>query len=621
MSGVKKCLLFFLFLGQAFVSNSQNLSPIDSALNILQTQSPNTEESITIYKWLYQETHSDKNRLKYAKELLKLAQLRPEHENLITANFQLGMAHAVLGSPEIALEHLFEAASMASNAPEHQDLLIDIYNEISACYTLNADSKNAILYGTKAIEQLRDSGNKEQLAMALINLGYDYYLINRYDSALSYYNESEPIVKEVNNEIILAYLIGNRALVYWKTNRTDRAKADLFLAIEMLKEYGDQFGMADYYNQLGRIFLQEDDIESAIQYTLNGLEMAQTEGLKEQVRDASLLLSKLYNTQQKHKQSAIYLAQHYAYRDSIQSPETTQNIADLRTEFEVGQKQAEVDLLREKQRSNQIIIIAGGITLIIVICMMIVLYSKAQLSKRLEEQKDALLSLNNTKDKFFSIVSHDLRGPVGNLSGLVSIMKYAMHDPKSENFKDLVDKMEYSVDHVVKLLDNLLHWALQQQGHIPYVPDRYDVNDMLSEVHNTFREVAGSKKIELSLDVEEGLSFYVDKNTAKAIFRNLLNNSLKFTPEGGVIQIRAESKGTFAAIKFSDSGVGISPEKLKTLFDFQGQKDTKGTSGETGLGIGLHLVHDFVVLNKGQIQVESELSQGTTFTVELPVQP
>ena len=247
--------------------------------------------------------------------------------------------------------------------------------------------------------------------------------------------------------------------------------------------------------------------------------------------------------------------------------------------------------------------------------------SKIKLNRQLEEQKDALISLNNTKDKFFSIISHDLRAPVSNLNGLVSLAKYLQDDKKSGQLTEVLDKMENSLDGLVKLLDNLLHWALQQRGHFPYLPEDLSIKNSLTEATSMFTDMASAKKIKMALHLEEDFRVYIDKNTTSTIFRNLLNNAIKFTPVGGHVQVLAEKDpdNKEAVIIFIDNGVGIPDDKLKILFNLNSSITTRGTSGETGLGLGLQLVYDFIKLNKGKIEVESEEGTGTTFTVQLPL--
>jgi two-component system, NtrC family, sensor kinase len=611
---------FFVFSAQ-----SQNQQKADSVRFLIENQELSSNQEMEAYYWLSAYSNSPEDELKFGLRLLELAKKNNNPEYLIKSNQRIGVAHRLRGNLGKALEYLFEGANIALANEEYKSSLADIYTEISTCYTQNGDSENAFLYGLKTIKILRKTDRKSVLALNLLNTGYDYYLIANYDSSMAYYNESESILKEIKMDIGLAYLIGNRALVYWKKGDREKAKEDLFRAIEMLQPFDDLYGQSDYYNQLGNIFLEEKDQKKGIIYTTRGLQMAKEEGLKEQARDASYLLFLLHQSIGEHRKAISFQTQYYLYKDSIQNLETTQQLANLRTGFEVGQKQAEVDLLIEQRRGNRIIIITGGIILFIVICLTLLIYyyskSKTRLNNQLREQKNSLIALNNTKDKFFSIISHDLRGPVSSLSGLISITKYYLDDKKTNELRDTLSKMESSADRLIKLLDNLLHWALQQRGHFPHLPEKLSLKNSLMEVTDMFEDMAISKNIKLTLELKGDFNILADKNTSSTIFRNLLNNAIKFTPNGGNIQVSVDkdSDNNTAIIKFADSGVGIPKEKLEILFTLNENITTKGTAGEAGLGLGLQLVYEFVQLNNGAIQVESEQGKGTTFTVILPL--
>ena len=393
----------------------------------------------------------------------------------------------------------------------------------------------------------------------------------------------------------------------------------------MLKPFGDNYGMADYYNQLGNIFLEEKNEKKAIKYTTIGLKMAEKERLKEQVRDASYLLYKLSLKQGLLEDAIKYQTQHYAYKDSIQNFETTQKLANLRTEFEVGQKQIEVDLLLEQKRNSKIIIVTGSIILFAFTCLIIIIYSflksKNRLSKQLAKQKDDLEVLNETKDKFFSIISHDLRGPVSTIAGLVTVSKMYIDSGESDQVLDMVEKMGDSVDRLTKLLDSLLNWALQQRGHFPYNPESISVDKIVNDLMEMFADSAKSKNIELSYHPKTEVQILADYNTTSTILRNLISNALKFTSSEGSVKIYSEldENKPLSVIKIIDTGVGIPEEKLKNIFSLNETISTKGTQGESGLGLGLQLVHEFVLLNKGTIAVSNHPIKGSIFTVKLPL--
>lgn len=625
MGSPRYFLFLTLSLSLAFPCFSQNQSKADSIKKEIDKGVLTPSQELEAYYRLSTHTIAPDKRLEYSEHLLELAKKAKSQEYQIKAFMQIGIAHRFMSNLERALENLYKGADEAAGKAQFKNTLAEIYAEISTCYTQNGDSENALYFGSKTIKMLRELGRQQPLALSLLNYGYDYYLIGNYDSAMAYYDESEPILKKLKFDLGVAYIIGNRALVYWKLGDLEKAKKDLFEAIEILTPMGDQYGMADYYNQLGNIFLEEGEEDEAIKYTMMSLELAKEAGLKEQVRDASQLLHQLHFKRNNLAEALAYQTQYYAYKDSIQNLETTQRLGDLRTEYEVGRKQAEVDLLLEQKRNNRIIMITIGVLLFAFICLAVIVYSffksKTRLSKQLEKQKDDLVVLNHTKDKFFSIISHDLRGPVNSLNGLVTVSQLYLKEGKGDKINDMVDKMGESVDRLTKLLDTLLNWALQQRGHFPYVPERIDLGGLVKDVIDMFHDTAKSKNIELEFEADKAHFLRVDKNTTSTILRNLINNAIKFTNSGGHVKItaKADEDNKLCVVTITDNGVGIPQEKLDGIFNLDETISTKGTLGETGLGLGLQLVQEFVTMNKGKIEAESEVDKGTTFTISLPI--
>lgn len=302
--------------------------------------------------------------------------------------------------------------------------------------------------------------------------------------------------------------------------------------------------------------------------------------------------------------------------------ESVQRMSDLRTEFEVGQKQAEVDLLTAEKKIQQFMLFAAiGFSFILIILASIIYkyyQNKTKVARILEAQKLELERLNSTKDKFFSIISHDLRGPVASFFGISRLIKFLVESKETNQLIDVADDIDRSVERLSNLLDNLLNWAMQQQGQVPNVPEKLEFKYLAMDLSATFKTMADSKKIHLKVEVGDNAQIWADRNMTMTIFRNLINNALKFTPEGGSVTLFASEKDGKVLVGVKDTGVGIPKEKLETLFTLGEKKSTYGTSGEKGLGLGLQLVNEFIGLNNGTLQVESEPGKGTTFWIALP---
>ena len=291
-------------------------------------------------------------------------------------------------------------------------------------------------------------------------------------------------------------------------------------------------------------------------------------------------------------------------------------------EFDLAQKEAEIQVYAAEKKSQEVILIVVGIfTLVLVVFVLLLVRqnrSKTRLNVQLSKQKGELEILNQTKDKFFSIISHDLRGPVSAFYGVSRVIKFLAISNRTDDLVEIADDINNSVDQLSSLLDNLLNWAMQQRGHIPNVPEKIDVALLVKEILKSLNTLAQSKNIDLESDLDHELHLWADRNIASTILRNLINNSLKFTPEGGQVHVNAISNGRMIQISVQDSGIGIPEYRLKNLFQQRNDSTTYGTSGEKGLGLGLQLVKDFIEMIGGRIEVSSEINHGSVFTVMIP---
>ena len=217
-----------------------------------------------------------------------------------------------------------------------------------------------------------------------------------------------------------------------------------------------------------------------------------------------------------------------------------------RKQAEVDLKEKEVALLNQQRRTQTIIAIGLGIVLVLVGVLAYILYRNNQrrlkTNQLLANQKTELERLNSTKDRFFSIISHDLRGPVNAFYGISGLIEDFVENHDIESLKVLAGDIDESVDQLSSLLDNLLEWAVQQQGHFPNIPEKVRLKAIVNDVNSTFLTMAKSKNISLYYRLEEDIYLWADRNSTMTILRNLVNNALKFTGEGGEVVITGKAE-------------------------------------------------------------------------------
>lgn len=229
-----------------------------------------------------------------------------------------------------------------------------------------------------------------------------------------------------------------------------------------------------------------------------------------------------------------------------------------------------------------------------------------------------LREVNSTKDKFFSIIAHDLKSPLNTIVGFLQLLNDHVDAFTVDELKNFAGSMNKSVKNLLGLLDNLLQWSRSQTGTIEYNPIDINIRELITDNIMLLAGHAQSKGVLLENNIEEQLSIKADINMLNVIFRNLLSNAVKFTRKGGTVNIAAEKKDSYVYITVKDTGVGISPEKLENLFNLGSSYTSSGTALEKGNGLGLLLCKEFVEKNNGNLQVQSQPGKGSVFTVCIP---
>jgi two-component system, sensor histidine kinase and response regulator len=236
----------------------------------------------------------------------------------------------------------------------------------------------------------------------------------------------------------------------------------------------------------------------------------------------------------------------------------------------------------------------------------------------LQVSQKELKSANASKDKFFSIIAHDLKNPFSAIIGIAAMLLDDYDSFSSEEQKDFLTNIKSSAENTFRLLQNLLEWSQTQTGKIVYEPTTFFLAGVTTEICELVKPSADNKTISVEMDVPASIQVFADKNMTNTVLRNLLLNAIKFTRKGGFIMINARIVDDKVEINVTDNGVGIRPEKLEKLFSIDVNTASRGTDGEEGTGLGLILCKEFIEKNDGEIRVVSKESEGTTFTFTLP---
>jgi signal transduction histidine kinase len=239
----------------------------------------------------------------------------------------------------------------------------------------------------------------------------------------------------------------------------------------------------------------------------------------------------------------------------------------------------------------------------------------------LRKKEKGLRELNATKDRFFSIIAHDLRSPISSITTIARYLRSDFASLSEEERRSLLYELDLTSQRTIDLLDNLLQWAKCQTGDIQFKPDTCNLHPLLVEAIVPLGGSARSKNISLEITDAENLRVFVDRNMITTVVRNLVSNAIKFSYPGSIVKIDAEKDGKLIKIRVRDRGLGIDSRDIPKLFRVDSKFTRLGTAREKGTGLGLVLSRDFIKMNGGTIHVVSAPKEGTSVTFTVPAAP
>ena len=386
---------YYLLIGflhfMAFHASAQDQKIADSLVLIYKNDRLQGIDKLELLRNLaFNELNNPKLAVRYAEELIRLSKKLKNNVYLYRGYFQKGNGKRFLGDLEEALDAYFKSLHAAQKA-EYLQGAGAAYSTIADVYSVSNNHPNAKLYYKKAIATLRQLEESIELASVLSNAGDEFYNTQAYDTALVYFEESGRIFERQNYGIGKAYSLGNSGMVYAKTGKNKLAEQNINEAIRMLEAAKVFDPTCEYLVSMSEIYQDKGEIKTAITYALRSLKLAQQYSLKDQISDANLKLSELYEKTGDTKTSLQYYKNHIAYRDSVNNLKSVQAMADLRTNFEVSQKQVEVDLLKEQRRNQQNRMIALAIILVLIIVILGALYWFYRAISREHKRSESLL--------------------------------------------------------------------------------------------------------------------------------------------------------------------------------------------------------------------------------------
>ncbi len=469
--------------------------------------------------------------------------------------------------------------------------------------------------------------------------GSIYFEMKNHPLAEEHEKKAIEIFTASNDRIHLAYSLNVLGSIYRNQKKTNLSLNIFNKSLELYKELVPE-DVPNVLINISFVYSENLQFDKAINYLNESLAISRKNGTKIYV---SLALNSLFLIYEKKGdfRNAFYFSRMYNRYviDTLYDSRKDEMINSIRTQYETEKKETENKALKveiENQRIITISTIIGLVLLSVIIVTLIILYrNKARTEKILLEQKrqielynenlvkinseikeseNRLKNLNQVKDKWFSIISHDIRSPIGTL---LSTLKYN-EDFEPKEMNEILISIGSQVEATFNMIENLLQWSYSQLSGFQKLPSKFDIVHVITENILLLKPTADKKLLEFIFETSESIQVWADKNMINLVIRNLLSNAIKFSKENNkiVVSVKVDNSRVFVSVK--DNGVGISEPDLATLFTPQEGKSKYGTSNEKGVGFGLVLCHDFVVSNGGDISVTSKTGVGTEFMFSIP---
>lgn len=498
----------------------------------------------------------------------------------------------------------------------NEDIQSSALNSLAAILLATNHPEEALGYIQQAVDIER--GNTEDQGKKLaIRLGIQcevLAMLKRPNEALACINEALALDSAAQRFDKVAIRKSQKADVLLSMQQWEECRKICLESLETSRQNGNTVEKIITLKQLGACEIGLKHYDNAEKYLMEGERLCKETAFTPQLWRIQQQLFKLYKETGRWDKAVQYLELSCKTKDSLNNERFQQMMSDYRVVYETQAKDAQLAAQQKTMRVRQIWIIIFSISLALLTVSLILVFWLARIRKknniRLEE-------VNKTRNQIFSVVSHDLKNPVNAQKQMLDYMCQHFEQISESDKKEQINALKQSSDSLSKLLVNLLEWASLESGRLTYKPIRIDLNALINTSIRQVQTYADSKGINLLKNLQTNLFVWSDIKFMEIILRNLLHNAIKFSYEGGNVEINATKGNKKVTLTIVDHGVGMRPEDKMKIFKKE-LITTRGTSEETGTGIGLMICKSLIEKSDCELSFTSELGEGTTFTILLP---
>lgn len=554
-----------------------------------------------------------KESIKYFQRALQTSIALKDSLQMAYAYNNLGDVYLMSGNIPLALQYA-QISFTIFDKLKNESGLAYAYINLAEAYRENKEYKKSLEYFNKASQIRKVLNSPEDMGFVLFNEAKTFEEVGDYEKAMSFYKQSLELSYDVSDFRYVSWCLSGIANVYFAEGNYQSAEDYYQQALNWNKERNYEYGFIDNYIGLALVYANQHKTKEGEKLLNKALELASTLEINSQIVNAYNSYFKFYKIIGDYNKAITSFEIFLNHYDSILSTQQFEIVNELQRNFTIQQNliNAEQEIKTNKLLRRDLLSI---IMLLLVLASIFIwlYYSKKKMNKKLEE-------INETKNKLFSVISHDLKNPFNSLIGFSEILQVALEEKNYEQAQEFAKHLHKSSVEGYNLLTNLLHWSLSQRGKIQYKPELISIKSLFSDLEDLFRSQAADYKLALTFNHKID-QIVADYNILKIILVNLITNALKYTQEKGKVIVSCEIQNTSILITVRDTGIGISNEIISLVTNNKNIiTSRKGLRKETGTGLGLSVINDLVYIHHGTLKIDSEIGTGSTFIIDIPYQ-
>ncbi len=580
---------------------------------------------------------------------LEIRQSINDQEGIASTYNNIGTLYQNINNYEKALQYYKKSLNIKEKIGNQKEIAYTLHI-IGNSYLHLKKYDKALEYYQNSLLIRKKIGDNYYIAQSLHNIGLVHSNLENYDKALKYLQESLRLRKLLGDYSGICASLNSIGNVHYNEKKYTKAINYFQKAIENGKKHQNDFYISLCSRKLGEIYITRGNYNKGISYLNYSLDKGHETNNKVLIKNALYELYKYFRKANSNKKALDYYIKYSMVKDSIEARNRNMKVVETLMNYELSKKQNEIDKFEnqvnqlslekelrkvkiKKQKNFQYFLF---VILFLIVILAFVIYKRYEFKKKtnvlLQEKYDVIKKTNQkliesekklkeanaTKDKFFSIIAHDLRNPFNALYGLTDHISQKIEKLSKNDLEQYFSLIHQSATKLLSLVENLLTWSRTQRGKIEYNPGKIDLKDVIQKEIEIQKLQASEKNIDIKGKYKHNSLGWADDKMIITVLRNLISNAIKFTHHEGEITIKTEEQNDFILINVIDNGTGISKENQTKLFRIDENYTKSGTQKEEGTGLGLILCKEFVEKNGGKIYVKSEPNKGSCFTFTIP---